>query len=115
LAVDKDTVNRWLPILGRHCPSGRNYLFRNLPLAEGQLEELWTFSAKKEAHLTPGEKLQAMYGDAWGGIAFRPVCTLGPAWVVGKRTLRHARRRVFRLKAATAGHIPFFTSEEWPH
>jgi hypothetical protein len=39
---------------------------------------------------------------------------LVPAWVVGKRTLRHARRLVFRLKSATDGHIPFFTSDELP-
>jgi IS1 family transposase/transposase-like protein len=115
LAVDKDTVNRWLPILGRHCQSVMNYLFRNLHLAECQLDELWTFIAKKEAHLTPLEKLQAMYGDAWVWIAFSPVCKLVPAWVVGKRTLRHARRLVFRLKSATDGHIPFFTSDELPH
>jgi hypothetical protein len=49
------------------------------------------------------------------GIAFSPVCKLVPAWVVGKRTRRHARRLVFRLQSATAGHIPFFTSDEVPH
>ena len=41
-----------------------NYFFRNLHLAECQLDELWTFIYKKEAHLTPVEKLQAVYGDA---------------------------------------------------
>src|SRR5205823_14908088 len=35
---------------------------------------------------------------------------LVPAWVVGKRTLQDARRLVFRLKSATDGSIPFFTS-----
>jgi IS1 family transposase len=115
LAVDKDTVNRWLPILGRHCQSVMNYFFRNLQLAECQLAELWTFIAKKEAHLTPLEKLQEVYGDAWVWIAFSPVCKLVPAWVVGKRTLRPARRLVFRLKSATDGHIPFFTRDELLH
>jgi len=38
-----------------------------------------------------------------------------PAWVVGKRTLRYARRLLFRLKSATDGYIPFFTSDELPH
>ena len=58
LEVDKDTVNRWLPILGRQCQSVMNYFFRNLHLAECQLDELWTVLAKKETHLTPLEKLQ---------------------------------------------------------
>ena len=115
LGVDKDTVNHWLPILGRHCQSVMNYFFRNLHLSECQLDELWTFIAKKQAHLTPLEQLPEVYGDAWVWIAFSPVCKLVPAWVVGKRTLPHARRLVFRLKSATDGHIPFFTSDELPH
>jgi len=115
LEVDKDTVNHWLPILGRHGRKVMNYFFRNLHLSECQLDELWTFIAKKEAHLTPLEKLQEVYGDAWVWIAFSPVCKLVPAWVVGKRTLPHARRLVFRLKSATDGQIPFFTSDELPH
>ena len=115
LGVDKDTVNHWLPILGRHCQGVMNYFFRNLHLSECQLDELWTFIAKKQAHLTPLEQLPEVYGDAWVWIAFSPVCKLVPAWVVGKRTLPHARRLVFRLKSATDGHIPFFTSDELPH
>jgi len=115
LEVDKDTVNQWLPRLGRHGQGVMNYFFRNLYLVECQLDELWTFIAKKEAHLTPLEKLQEVYGDAWVWIAFSPVCKLVPAWVVGKRTLRHARRLVFRLKSATNGQVPFFTSDELPH
>jgi IS1 family transposase len=113
--VDKDTVNHWLPILGHHCQGVMNYFFRNLHLCECQLDELWTFIYKKEARLTPLEKLVDVYGDTWVWIAFSPVHKLVPAWVVGKRTLPHARRLVFRLKSATDGHIPFFTSDELPH
>ena len=113
--VDKDTVLHWLPILGQHCRGVMNYFFRDLHLAECQLDELWTFIYKKEAQLTPLERLAEVYGDAWVWIAFSPVCKLVPAWVVGKRTLPHARRLVFRLKSAMDGHIPFFTSDELPH
>ena len=115
IEVDKDTVQHWVPILGQHGGGVMNYFFRNLHLAECQLDELWTFIYKKEAHLTPLEHLQEIYGDAWVWIAFSPVCKLVPAWVVGKRTLSHARRLVYRLKSATNGQIPFFTSDELPH
>lgn len=115
IEVDKDTVQRWLPLLGQHAAGVMNYFFRNLHLTECQLDELWTFIYKKEAHLTALEQLGAVYGDAWVWIAFSPVCKLVPAWVVGKRTLPHARRLVFRLKSATNGQIPFFTSDELPH
>ena len=115
LGVDKDTANHWLPVLGQHCQSVMNYFFRNLHLHECQLDELWTFIHKKEDHLTSLEKLAEVSGDAWVWIAFSPVCKLVPAWVVGKRTLRYARRLLFRLKSATDGHIPFFTSDALPH
>jgi len=115
LSVDKDTVNHWLPVLGQHCQGVMHYFFRHLHLRECQLDELWTFVAKKEAHLTPLEKLATIYGDAWVWIAFSPVYKLVPAWVVGKRTLGDARRLVLRLQAATDGHVPFFTSDALPH
>ena len=86
LDVDKDTVNHWLPVLGRHCQGVMNYFFRHLHLRECQLDELWTCVAKKEDHLTPLEQLATVYGDAWVWIACSPVGTLVPAWVVGKRT-----------------------------
>jgi hypothetical protein len=44
-----------------------------------------------------------------------PVFKLVPAWLVGKRTLRDARKLIFRLKSATDRHIAFFTSDELPH
>jgi IS1 family transposase len=115
IEVDKDTVNHWLPTLGNHSQGVMNYFFRNLHLAECQLDELWTFIFKKEKQLTALEKLADVYGDAWVWIAFSPICKIVPAWVVGKRTLTHARRLVFRLKSASDGQIPFFTSDELPH
>ena len=92
-----------------------SYFFRDLHLNECQLDELWTFVYKKEDQLDPIEQLLSVYGDAWVWIAFSPVFKLVPAWLVGKRTLRDARKLVFRLKSATDGHIPFFTSDELPH
>ncbi len=115
LSLDKDTVCHWLPQLGTHGNGVMSYFFRNLHLSECQLDELWTFIFKKEDQLTPLDKLLGIYGDAWVWIAFSPVCKLVPAWVVGKRTLPNARKLVFRLKSATDGHIPFFTSDELPH
>lgn len=113
--LDKDTLCQWLPRLGEHCEDLMSYFFRDLHLNECQLDELWTFVYKKEDRLDPIEKLLSVYGDAWVWIAFSPVFKLVPAWLVGKRTLRDARKLIFRLKSATDGHIPFFTSDELPH
>ena len=115
LSIDKDTVNHWLPVLGAHCQHVLRYFFRHLRVLECQLDELWTFIAKKEARLTSLEKLAAIAGDAWVWIAFSPVDKLVLAWVVGKRTLCAARQLVAQLKSATDDHIPFFTSDALPH
>ena len=108
LGVDKDTANHWLPVLGQHCQSVMNYFFRNLHLLECQLDELWTFIHKKEDRLTSLEKLAEVSGDAWVWIAFSPVYKLVPAWVVGKRTLRHARRLLFGCNRRPMGISPSF-------
>lgn len=115
LELDKDTVCAWLPRLSKHCNGVMSYFFRDLHLNECQLDELWTFIYKKEDHLTPLEQLLKVYGDAWVWIAFSPLLKLVPAWVVGKRTLKDARKLIFRLKSVTDGHIPFFTSDDLPH
>ena len=115
--LDKDTLCNWLPRLDEHSEDVdvMSYFFRDLHLSECQLDELWTFVYKKEDQLDPIEQLPSVYGDAWVWIAFSPVCKLVPAWLVGKRTLRDARKLIFCLKSATDGHIPFFTSDELPH
>jgi len=76
LSVDKDTVNHWLPVLGQHSQNIRHYFFRHLHLRECQLDELWTFVAKKEAHLTPLEKLASIYG----GLILDSRVVIGQVW-----------------------------------
>ena len=115
LRVDKDTVNHWLPIVGAQCQHVMRYGLRRLHVLECPLDELWTFIAKQEARLTPLAKLAASAGDAWIWIACSPVHNLVLAWVVGKRTLCSAPQLVSQRKSATAGHIPFLTSDALPH
>ena len=105
LGVDKDTVNHWLPILGRHCQGVMNYFFRNLHLSECQLDELWTFIAKKQAHLTPLEQLQEVYGDAWVWIAFSPSLQVGPGL---------GRGQAHFASCAPAG-VSAEIGHRWPH
>jgi IS1 family transposase/transposase-like protein len=115
LEADKDTVCDWLPGLRQHCARVMAYHFRDLHLSECQLDELWTFVYKKEAHLDLIEQLAGLYGDAWIWIAFTPIWKLVPAWVVGKRTLGNAKMLIKRLRSTTDGHIPLFTSDDLPH
>ena len=86
LEVDKDTVHQWLGCLGMHGAEIMAYHFRQLPLTECQLDELWTFVKKKEGHLTPQERMLDIYGDTWVWSAFAPITKVVPAWVADKRT-----------------------------
>jgi IS1 family transposase/transposase-like protein len=113
--VDKDTVCDWLDRAGRHCRAVTTYLFDTLPITECQVDELWSFVRKKEAHLTVAEKILTLYGDAWVWIAFAPTWRLVAAFGVGKRDQKHANLLLDRLHAVRCGYIPFFTSDQLPH
>ncbi len=62
--VDKDTICDWLDRAGRHCRAVTTYLFDTLHITECQVDELWSFVRKKEAHLSVAEKVLALYDDA---------------------------------------------------
>lgn len=113
--VDKDTVCAWLDRVGRHCRAVTTYLFHNLHITECQLDELWSFVHKKEAHLSSLEKIRMLYGDAWVWIAFAPAWRLVPAFVIGKRVQENANLLLERLKTVSCGFIPFFTSDQLHH
>src|SRR5438128_8526762 len=113
--VDKDTICGWLDRAGRHCRAVTAWLFDTLHITECQVDELWSFVRKKEAHLTVAEKVLALYGDAWVWIAFAPVWRLVAAFVVGKRHQASANVLLERLHAVSCGYIPFFTSDQLPH
>jgi IS1 family transposase len=113
--VDKDTVCDWVGRAGRHCRVVTTYLFDTLHITECQVDELWSFVRKKEAHLSVAEKVLALYGDAWVWIAFAPEWRLVAAFVVGKRDQEHANVLLERVQAVSCGYIPFFPSDQLPH
>jgi IS1 family transposase len=108
-------VNHWLVCLVTHCGAVLAYHFRHLHLIECQLDELWTFVMKKEAQLTPLERMLDLHGDTWVCIAFAPISKLVPSWVAGKRTRQESKMLIQRLQSSTDRHIPFFTGDELPH
>ena len=65
--------------------------------------------------MTALEKILAQYGDAWVWCAFDPINKLLPVFVVGKRTMKNAKKVVTKLDEVTDETIPFFTSDELHH
>jgi hypothetical protein len=57
--------------------------------------------------LTALEKILAQYGDAWVWCAFDPINKLLPVFVVGKRTMKNAKKLVTKLMKLLT--IPFLS------
>src|SRR5262245_25576189 len=90
------------------------YVWRNLAVAECQLDELWSFVHTKEQHLDAAKLFCVTYGDAWIWIAFAPVWRLVLAFVAGKRTQASANLLLERMDHVTDAAIPLFTSDQLP-
>jgi hypothetical protein len=112
--VDKDTTCDWLDRAAQHCRQVLLYLWRDLPVAECQLEELWSFVHTKEAHLVMAKRVCESYGDAWIGMAFAPGWRMVLAFVVGKRIQENANLLLQRVAHVTDQGSPFFTSDQLP-
>ena len=112
IQIDKDTACDWLNRAAQHCRLVMLYLWRDLPVTECQLDELWSFVHSKEPHLAAAKLFCTTYGDAWVWIAFAPLWRLVLAFVVGKRTQANAHLLLERVAHVTTAAIPFFTSDQ---
>ena len=54
-------------------PGGHLSLWRNLPVTECQLDELWSSIDTKQENLPGAKEYLDTYGDAWAWLAFAPV------------------------------------------
>jgi IS1 family transposase len=76
-----------------------------------QLDEKWSFVAKKEGHVEPGDP--PGWGDAWDHTAVDPEHRLLLAVVPGKRTLENCQKVVGEVKGRTGGRTDLLlTSDE---
>jgi IS1 family transposase len=98
----------------QHCRKVLLDLWRDLPVTECQLDELWSFVHTKESHLAMAKRVCETYGDAWIWMAFAPVWRLVLAFVVGKRTQESANLLLHRVAHVTAQRLPLFTSDQLP-
>ncbi len=110
--VDKKTILLVLDRAADHAMRLSRSLLKDLEVSECQLDEMWSFIGKKEAHLEPIEKLEGILGDAWIWIAFDPVHKIVLAHVIGKRTEHHAVALLQEVKRITTKMPSLFTSDQ---
>ncbi len=114
IEVDKDTVCAWLDRGARQCRAVILSLWRNLPVTECQLDELWSFIHTKQENLAGAKEYLDAYGDVWVWLAFAPVWRLVLGFVIGNHDQTQADRLVEQVAWVTDDTIPFFTSDQWP-
>ena len=110
--IDTDTACDWLERAAQQCRLVQLYLWRELHVAECQLDELWSFVHTKEQHLPLAKLYDDTNVDAWVWVAFAPIWHLVVAFVVGKRVQANADLLLQRVAHVTDDHIPFFTSDQ---
>ena len=113
LGVTEATVLAWLKRAAHQAEAINYHLLRHLPVTQVQLDEMWSFIARKHAGETDtaGESLpDGEDGRQWVWISFAPEFRLMIAAVVGPRTLDTAKEIVAATKARVTG-IPAFFSD----
>jgi IS1 family transposase len=82
---------------------------------EVQLDEKWSFVAKKQKRCDPAEPADERCGDCWDHVALDPEHRLVLSVVVGKRTEANARQVVHEVSERTDGRfLNLITSDEYP-
>jgi IS1 family transposase len=119
--VAKKTVMRVLLEVGTICAEYQDKVFRNLHCKRLQLDEIWSWIYCKEKNRTEEiAKKNAAAGDIWLWTAIDADTKLVPAWMLGSRDGRTARRFVadvasrlcHRVQLTTDSHRPYLQAVE---
>jgi IS1 family transposase len=82
---------------------------------EVQLDEKWSFVAKKQAHCDPDDPADDHHGDWWDHVALDPETRLVLAVVPGARDAECVEEVVGEVKGRTGGRVlDLVTSDDYP-
>ena len=113
LGVTEATVLEWLRRAAQKAEEIKAHLLRELPVTQGQLDEMWTFIRRKHAkEAGPDGESTALSEDGrqWVWISFAPEFRLILAAFVGPRTFASALQLI-QLTAAVVLGVPCFFSD----
>ena len=120
LGVTEGTVLEWLRRAAEKADEINQHLLREVNVTQVQLDELWSFIARKQAiqAASDGESTdQSTDGRQWVWVSFAPEFRLLLAAYVGPRTLQSALTLVQMTAAIVCGVPCFFSdgfSSYWP-
>ena len=82
----RDTIMRLLVQVGAGCEKLLDERMRGLSCRRVQIDEIWTFVAKKQRQVKEGDD-RSRVGDQWTFVALDADTKLVPAYRIGKRNL----------------------------
>ena len=99
--VHPDTVSRYSRAAGDHARAAHDELVARSPeTREIQMDEKWSFVAKKEKNCDEDEPEDRFRGDCWDHVAFDPEHRLVVSVVPGERTAESVEELVARRQGA---------------
>jgi transposase-like protein len=113
LGVTEESIVEWLRRAAEKAAEINEYLLRELPVTQVQLDELWNFIARKQAKqaASDGESTdESTDGRQWVWVSFAPEFRLLLAAYVGPRTLQSASILI-QMTAAIVCGVPCFFSD----
>jgi IS1 family transposase len=113
VGVTKAAVIRHLRMSGDHAEAVSEAQTKDVPAVEVQLDEMWTFTHRKEA-LSEADILLG-HGENWIWTAVETKSRMVIAYVVGRHTLEEAREIVQKVKNSCSDGPPLFVSDELAH
>lgn len=102
--VHRDTIMRLMVGVGTTCEQIMDETMHNLGCERIELDEVWSFVAKKQRHVGPQDD-PSQVGDFWAWIALDPDSKLIPTYTVGKRDLPTALSFVSDLSSRLANRV----------
>lgn len=97
----RNTILRLVEIAGERCEALLTNKLRNVPVADVQCDEIWTFVGKKQSHRRGNEENFAEIGDAWIFVGIERYSKLVLAFELGSRGVKSATRFMHKIAGAT--------------
>jgi IS1 family transposase/transposase-like protein len=113
--VHPDTVSRYGRATGDHSRAAHDELVAHSPKTrELQMDEKWSFVAKKEKNCDQDDPEDRFRGDCWDHVAFDPEHRLVVSVVPGERTAESVQELVSDVKERLDGRVPeLITTDEY--
>lgn len=105
--LDRNTIMTLLVKAGERCQSLMDSTLRNLRMEHIQIDEIWTFVAKKRRNVRKGDSPEI--GDQWVFVAIDADTKLVPCFHVGKRHIEDTRSFLWDLYGRMEGRTQITT------